>query len=84
MNKGYIYVFFVLFLVVSFLYTYRQGFNAGIASEKSRLSDIASETSQRLVVANKKILDLQRVIAHNNDECFNRVWPDDIISAVNP
>lgn len=63
---------------------YEVGFAGGIASEQRKLSEINEATEARIVAANKKILDLQRIIAYNNDECFNRVWPDDIVEAVNP
>ena len=84
MKKVYINVFIVFCLFFALLFTYQKGFEAGKTKTMQEVQQSFQEESAAIVKARKKILDLQRIISNNNDECFNRVWPDDIISAVNP
>lgn len=82
----YVYAFAGIFIVLcgTHLFVYRKAFEAGSNAVKSELHEISQTQAMALMEANKKILDLQRVISNNNDECFGRVWPDEIIDAVNP
>lgn len=81
----YVYTFAGIFIVLfgTHLFVYQKAFNAGRNEVLSELQETAQAQAVALKEANKKILDLQRVISNNNDECFNRVWPDEIIESVN-
>ncbi len=82
----YVYVCAAICLILfgTHLYAFKTGFAAGGDKVRAELQGIAESQAAAIVSANQKILDLQRVIGNNNDECFGRVWADEIISAVNP
>ena len=82
----YVYAFAGIFFILcgTHLFVYREAFEAGRNQVQSELHEISQTQAVALMEANKKILDLQRVIGNNNDECFNRLWPDEIIESVNP
>jgi hypothetical protein len=65
-------------------WAYNSGYKSGINEERAKNAETAQKQEQQMSAANQKILDLQRIIANNNDECFNRVWDDEIIRAANP
>lgn len=81
----YVYAFagILLVLVGTHLFVYRKAYEAGSNAVKSELHETAQAQALAIKQANQKILDLQRIIGNNNDECFNRVWPDDIVKSVN-
>ena len=81
----YVYAFAGIFIVLcgTHLFVYRKAFEAGSNAVKSELHEITQTQVMAIREANQKILDLQRVISNNNDECFNRVWPDEIVNSVN-
>ena len=82
----YVYVCAAICIVLfgTHLYAFKTGYASGCDKIKSELYEYAQTQTQALIKANQKILDFQRIIGNNNDECFNRVWSDEIISAVNP
>lgn len=73
-----------LILFGTHLYAFKTGYTAGGDKIKSELLATTQSQAQALAEANKKILDFQRLIGNNNDECFSRVWPNEIVDAVNP
>ena len=73
-----------LILFGTHLYAFKTGYTAGGDKVKSELLATTQRQAQALTEANKKILEFQRLIGHNNDECFNRLWPNEVILAVNP
>lgn len=81
----YVYAFAGILLVLAgtHLFVYRKAYEAGSNAVKSELHEAAQAQALAIKQANQKILDLQRIIGNNNDECFNRVWPDDIVKSVN-
>jgi hypothetical protein len=83
MKYVYAIVGFVLVLLGTHLYVYSKGCEAGRNQVKSELHQTTQKQLVALRQANQKILDLQRIIGNNNDECFNRLWPDEIIKSVN-
>lgn len=82
----YVYVLAAICIVLfgTHLYSYKTGYTAGSNAVKSELSELAQKQEKAIVEANKKILDFQVIIGNNTDECFNRVWDDEIIRSVNP
>ena len=66
------------------VWSYNRGYKSGQNAIKAEIAEKTQQQEQQIIVANQKILDLQRIIANNNDECFNRVWDDEIIRAANP
>ena len=80
-----VFIFVGIFIVLcgTHLFVYNRAYESGANAIKAELQESAQEQAVALREANKKILDLQRVIGNNNDECFNRVWPDEIIESVN-
>lgn len=84
MKYVYVCAAICIFLFGTHLYAFKTGYASGRDKIKSELYELTQSQAQALAVANKKILDFQKIIGNNNDECFNRVWPDGIISAVNP
>lgn len=73
-----------LILFGTHLYAFKTGYTAGGDKVKSELLATTQRQAQALTEANKKILDFQRLIGNNNDECFNRLWPNEVIESVNP
>lgn len=86
--KKYIAIFlFVVqfvFLICSHNWCYKQGYKAAVAELKTEYTNTIATQQKAIENANQKILDFQRIISYNHDECFNRVWPDEIIRATNP
>ena len=82
----YVYTFAGIFIVLcgTHLFVYRKAFEAGGNAVKSELHEITQTQVMAIREANQKILDFQRLIGNNNDECFNRVWDAETIGAVNP
>ena len=82
----YVYVCAAICLILfgTHLYAFKTGFAAGGDKVRAELQGIAESQAAAIVSANQKILDLQRLIGNNNDECFNRVWDAETIGAVNP
>lgn len=82
----YVYVCAAICLVLfgTHLYAFKTGFAAGGDKVRAELQGIAESQAAAIVSANQKILDFQRLIGNNNDECFNRVWDAETIGAVNP
>ena len=80
MKYVYICVAFFLLLLVVYTKGVADGKNkavvGGLRTIESQLTAINQNTRQTL--------DFQRIISNNNDECFNRVWDDETIGAVNP
>lgn len=83
LKKLYLYGFVVLALAVVMWQTYRSGYTTGVFDEREKYLEANYVQEKAIFEANKKILDLQKRIGYNTDECFNRVWPDDVIKAVN-
>lgn len=73
-----------LILFGTHLYAFKTGYTAGGDKVRSELLATTQRQAQALTEANKKILDFQRLIGNNNDECFNRLWPNEVIESVNP
>lgn len=84
MKYVYICAGICLLLFGTHLYAFKTGYAAGGDKIKSELLATTQSQAQALAEANKKILDFQRLIGNNNDECFNRVWDAETIGAVNP
>lgn len=84
MKYVYVCAGICLLLLGTHLYAFKTGYAAGGDKIKSDLLATTQSQAQALAEANKKILDFQRLIGNNNDECFNRVWDAETISAVNP
>lgn len=84
MKYVYVCAGICLLLFGTHLYAFKTGYTAGGDKVKSELFETTQSQAQSLAEANKKILDFQRLIGNNNDECFNRVWDAETISAVNP
>lgn len=82
----YVYTIAGIFMVLfgTHIYAYSEGYKAGRNKVAAELHETTQAQAVEIMQANKKILDLQRIIGNNNDECFNRVWPDEIINAANP
>ena len=78
-----IFVGIFVVLCATHLFVYNRAYDSGVNAVKSELRETEQAQAAALKEANKKILDLQRIIGNNDDECFNRVWPDEIISSVN-
>ena len=83
LKKGFLYGFIVLALIGTMWQTYRSGYATGIADERVRHVEAERVQEKAIAEANKKILDLQKRIGYNTDECFNRVWPEDVVRIVN-
>lgn len=84
MKYVYVLAIFCGVLFGTHLYSYKTGYIAGGNSVRSELSGLTQKQEKAIAEANKKILDFQVVIGNNTDECFNRVWPNEIIESVNP
>lgn len=84
MKYVYICAGICLLLFGTHLYAFKTGYAAGGDKIKSELFATTQRQAQALTEANKKILDFQRLIGNNNDECFNRLWPNEIVESVNP
>lgn len=84
MKYVYICAGICLLLFGTHLYAFKTGYTAGGDKIKSELLATTQRQAQALTEANKKILDFQRLIGNNNDECFNRLWPNEIVESVNP
>lgn len=84
MKYVYVCAGICLLLFGTHLYAFKTGYASGGDKVKSELLATTQSQAQALAEANKKILDFQRLIGNNNDECFNRVWDAETISAVNP
>lgn len=84
MKYVYVCAAICIFLFGTHLYAFKTGYASGCNKVKSELYETTQAQVAKVVQASQKILDFQKIIGNNNDECFNRVWPDDIISSVNP
>lgn len=82
----YVYVIagVVFALWLSHTYTYKMGQHKGKTEAYIEYQGDLNAQIQAIQEANKKIVDFQKKIANNNDECFNRVWSSEIIESVNP
>ena len=82
----YVYVCAAICIILfgTHLYAFKTGYASGGNKVRSELYELTQKQAEALSAANKKILDFQRIIGNNNDECFNRVWPDEIINVANP
>ena len=78
-----IFVGIFVVLCATHLFVYNRAYDSGVNAVKAELHESEQAQAIALKEANKEILDLQRIIGNNDDECFNRVWPDEIISSVN-
>lgn len=65
-------------------YVFKRGEETGYLKRQSELLQTIEGQYEQIKLANKKILDFQRLIGNNNDECFNRLWPNEVIESVNP
>lgn len=83
MNKIYVYAFIGILFVGLIWQSYKRGYSAGVADEQKQYIEQKYNQEKAIYEANKKILDLQKRISYNNDECFNRVWPEDVVRIVN-
>ena len=84
MKYVYVCAGICLLLFGTHLYAFKTGYVAGGDKIKSELLATTQRQAKALTEANKKILDFQRLIGNNNDECFNRLWPNEIVESVNP
>jgi len=82
--KTYLYAGLAIFVIFSHGYAYFKGKSAGKSEIIAQNGDLVAKQQKAIQDANKKILDFQRIIVYNNDECFNRVWDESIINATNP
>lgn len=82
--RKYIYFALLLFAVFTGLWGYRLGYGKAKSEIINKNNDIIEQQRQAITNAQQKILDFQRVISYNNDDCFNRVWDEEIIRATNP
>lgn len=83
LKRIYLYGFIVLALAIAAWQTYRAGYANGVSDERAKYLEASYEQGKAIAETNKKILDLQKRIGYNTDECFNRVWPEDVVRAVN-
>lgn len=74
----------LLLLFGTHTFMYGKGYKAGADAVRIEVYEETKKQTVAIVQANKKVLDLQRVISNNNSECFNWVWDDEIIESVNP
>ena len=84
MKYVYVCAGICLLLFGTHLYAFKTGYASGGDKVKSELLATTQSQAQALAEENKKILDFQRLIGNNNDECFNRVWDAETIGTVNP
>lgn len=82
--RKYIYFALLLFAIFAGLWGYRLGYDKAKSEIINKNNDIIEQQRQAITNAQQKILDFQRVISYNNDDCFNRVWDEEIIRATNP
>lgn len=84
MKYVYIIIGAIFALFLSHSYTYKMGQYKGKTEAHIEYQGDLNAQAHAIQEANKKILDFQRLISNNNDECFNRLWPSEIIESVNP
>ena len=85
-NMKYIYtaISVVMILFTTHIWAYKSGYKKGYTEAHIEYQGDLNAQAHAIQEANKKILDFQRLISNNNDECFNRLWPSEIIESVNP
>ena len=84
MKYVYIAVGVLLFLLSTHAFVYKSGHEKGYTDAYIEYQGDLNAQVQAIQEANKKIVDFQKKIANNNDECFNRLWTDEIVESVNP
>lgn len=84
MKYVYIAISVVMILFTTHIWAYKSGHKKGYTDAYIEYQGDLNAQMQAIQEANKKIIDFQKKIANNNDECFNRLWPDEIVESVNP
>lgn len=84
MKYAYSFLSVIVVLSVSHLWAYNAGYSKAQSKTYIKQQEEASVQLQAIQAASQKILDFQKKIANNNDECFNRVWDESVIESVNP
>lgn len=81
----YVCVCAAIFIVLcgTHYFAFSKGREIGKLKSESEFLQTIQKQAEKIERANAKILDFQRVISNNNDECFNKLWPDEIIKSVN-
>ena len=70
-------------LALSYVWVYKSAYESGQQKAYIEYQGELNAQMQAVAEANKKIVDFQKKIANNNDECFNQLWPAEIIESVN-
>lgn len=83
MKYVYVAISVVMILFITHIWAYKTGCNKGYTDAYIEYQGDLNAQMQAIQEANKKIVDFQKKIANNNDECFNQLWPAEIIESVN-
>ena len=70
-------------LLLSYVWVYKAAYESGQREAYIEYQGELNAQMQAVAEANKKIVGFQKKIANNNDECFNQLWPDEIVESVN-
>lgn len=84
MKYVYVIICVIFALFLSHSYTYKMGQHKGKTEAYIEYQGDLNAQAHAIQEANKKIIDFQKKIANNNDECFNRLWSSEVIESVNP
>ena len=83
MKYVYTAIAVVILLFTTHIWAHKSGYDKGRTDAYIEYQGELNAQMQAIQEANKKIVDFQKKIANNNDECFNRLWPDEIVESVN-
>lgn len=83
MKYVYAAIAVVIFFFTTHVWVYKSGYAKGQTDAYIEYQGDLNAQMQAIQEANKKIVDFQKKIANNNDECFNRLWPDEVVESVN-
>ena len=84
MKYIYIAISVVTILFTTHIWAYKTGCDKGYTEAYIEYQGDLNAQMRAIQGANKKIVDFQKKIANNNDECFNRLWSAEVIESVNP
>ena len=83
MKYVYTAIAVVMILFTTHIWAYKSGCDKGYTEAYIEYQGDLNAQMRAIQEANKKIVDFQKKIANNNDECFNRLWDESIIESVN-
>ena len=84
MKYVYTAIAVVMILFTTHIWAYKSGCDKGYTEAYIEYQGDLNAQMRAIQEANKKIVDFQKKIANNNDECFNRLWSAEVIESVNP